>query len=194
METQGLSGHGAMSGGSADRARLVGTTLITFPALSHALAGCSSSFSSSPTPDSTAVAVPPPPNGPPGAAGQPAYAPPSQPVDPSATMLPYPRRSLFQNSPDPQVAAMPHPPGSYTPAGQPTLRPQDSSPLMARPARLPRALSLRPLSRWQQRRRRMPIRPSIAAPIPANRCSMFSQTNPKRSNRRRRSCYRHSQR
>lgn len=137
MGTQGLSGHGVMSGGSADRAWLVGTTLITFLALSHALAGCSSSFSSSPTPDSTAVAVPPPPNGPPGAAGQPAYAPPNQPVDPSATMLPYPRRSLFQNSPDPQVVAVPHPPGSYTPAGQSYTPPPGQQPAYGTPGTAP---------------------------------------------------------
>ncbi len=138
MGTQGSTGRAAISGQGAGRARLAGSTLIAFLALTHVLAGCSSSFSSSPPPNQTAIAVPPPPNGPAGAASQPAYAPPpSQPVDPSANMLPYPRQSLFQSSPDPQVAAVPHPPGSYTPAGQPYTPPPGQQPAYGAPGTAP---------------------------------------------------------
>jgi hypothetical protein len=52
-------------------------------------------------------------------------------------MLPYPRRSLFQNSPDPQVAAVPHPPGSYTPAGQPYTPPPGQQPAYGTPGTAP---------------------------------------------------------
>ncbi len=131
MGTHWLSGGAATSGRGTDRTRLVGTAVtLAFLALSPALAGCSSSFSSSsPAANQTAAAVPPPPNVPVAAAGQPAYAPPPGPVaaapDATPDMLPYPKQSLFdfRSSNEPQAVAMPHPPGSYTPSGQPYTPP-----------------------------------------------------------------------
>jgi hypothetical protein len=67
-----------------------------------AVAGCS-------------AAVPPPPNS--------ATAAASQPPGPDPNLMPYPKQSLvdvFRGSTEPQgAAAMPHPPSTYMPAGQP---------------------------------------------------------------------------
>jgi hypothetical protein len=52
-------------------------------------------------------------------------------------MLPYPRQSLFQKSPDPQVAAVPRPPDSYTSAGQPYTPPQGQQPTYSTPGTAP---------------------------------------------------------
>ena len=73
-----------------------------------AVAGCSSFSSAS----NQAAAVPP----------NSATAAASQPAGPDPDLMPYPQQSLidvFRGSTEPQAVAMPHPPGTYTPAGQP---------------------------------------------------------------------------
>jgi hypothetical protein len=82
-----------------------------------AMAGCSAA-------SNQAAAVPPPPNSATAAASQPTGADPN--------LLPYPKQSLFEvfrGSTEPQgAAAMPHPPGTYTPAGQPYSPGQPGAP------------------------------------------------------------------
>lgn len=118
------------------------TLIITSLALLHVLAGCSSSLSSG---SNQAAAVPPP--RPPTAAGQPSYGSASQPVhsppgsgvaagtspsvaDLAYDLMPYPKQSLvdiFRGPTEPQVAAIPHPPSTYTASGQPYSPPPGQS-------------------------------------------------------------------
>jgi len=108
----------------------------------HGLAGCSSGTSGS----NTVAAVPLPPNAP-ATAGQASDVPARQlvnglprsanpaetspPVGDSASeLLPYPKQSLFEvfrGSTEPQAAAVPHPPSTYAPAGQPYSPPPSQS-------------------------------------------------------------------
>jgi hypothetical protein len=97
------------------RMALVVASLTVLPMI---VAGCSSSPppSSSVASSGGQAAVPPPPT-----YGANAAAAPAAQRD-YADSLPYPKQSLidaFHDSPDPQNPSMPHPPSSYTPAGQP---------------------------------------------------------------------------
>jgi hypothetical protein len=97
------------------RAALLAASLAALPVI---VAGCSMSppAASSNAASNTGQAAAPPPtygaNAAPAPAAQRDYA----------DSLPYPKQSLidaFHDSTDPQNPSMPHPPSSYTPAGQP---------------------------------------------------------------------------
>jgi hypothetical protein len=103
MTKQILWSGGVKRGRCGDRPLAAGLPLIV---ITLAMAGCSAA-------SNQAAAVPPPPNG--------AAVAASQPSGPDPNLLPYPKQSLFEfrGSTEPQGAAMPHPPSTYTPAGQP---------------------------------------------------------------------------
>lgn len=133
-------------GGTCGRPRYM-TGLAISLAATIVLAGCSSSSSGS-----NQAASSPPPNLPAGDAGQPTYVPRGQAAYPppgqsaparpggeppvatavsspgpdASDLMPYPKQSLFdlfRGSSESPPAAVPHPPGTYAPAGQPSTPP-----------------------------------------------------------------------
>jgi hypothetical protein len=131
MTKQILCSDGVKRGRRGDRSLTAGLPLIV---ITLAMAGCSAA-------SNQAAAVPPPPNG--------AAVAASQPSGPDPNLLPYPKQSLFEfrGSTEPQGVAMPHPPSTYTPAGQPYSPPAGQAansapaapPAGAAPAPPPRA-------------------------------------------------------